>query len=197
MKFILSHPLAYRLFNSLISGNAPSIFVNNYLKPCIKDNILDIGSGTADIISYLPQVNYVGIDLSPQYIDYAKKRYGSKATFICGDIVDINSGDFSSFDIVLAQGVLHHLDDNKALSLLKLAKSAIKANGRFLSVDGCFIEGQSRITRFILSNDRGNYVRTKEQYIQLASQVFTKVNVHIRSDLLRIPYTHIIMECTP
>jgi hypothetical protein len=52
------------------------------------------------------------------------------------------------------------------------------------------------LAQFILSNDRGKYVRTKDAYFRLAAEVFKDIQVNIHNDLLRIPYTHIIMECT-
>ena len=43
--------------------------------------------------------------------------------------------------------------------------------------------------------DRGKFVRTREEYLRLASARFPKVEPHLRHDLLRIPYTHLIMRC--
>ncbi|RKZ63742.1 MAG: class I SAM-dependent methyltransferase, partial [Candidatus Parabeggiatoa sp. nov. 3] len=46
-----------------------------------------------------------------------------------------------------------------------------------------------------ISKDRGQNVRTQEGYLELASQVFSNITTDIRHDLLRIPYTHFILEC--
>jgi hypothetical protein len=54
---------------------------------------------------------------------------------------------------------------------------------------------QSGMARWIIKLDRGNHVRTRDEYIALASRQFRNVRVTILHDLLRIPYTHIIMEC--
>ena len=102
----------------------------------------------------------------------------------------------SQFDLVLAVGVLHHLNDAEALQLCKLAEAALKPGGRFITFDGCYLSGQSPIAHYLLTRDRGQNVRDQEGYTKLVSQVLTKNVVSIRHDLLRIPYTHIILECT-
>jgi hypothetical protein len=50
--------------------------------------------------------------------------------------------------------------------------------------------------RWLLSRDRGRYVRSPESYQRLAAAVFPHVQTTIREDLLRIPYTHFIMSCS-
>jgi SAM-dependent methyltransferase len=193
---ILSLPFIYELFANLICGNFRTLFVDGYVKPKFRDRILDIGCGPANIIKYLPDIDYTGIDISQKYIDSAIKRYGSRGSFLCENINNMSIEEFSEFDIVIASGVIHHLNDSEAFKLFDLARSTLKGGGRLITLDGCYVEGQSRIARFMLTKDRGQYVRTGDQYIELASRVFTNVNETIRTDLLRIPYTHIIMECT-
>ena len=61
--------------------------------------------------------------------------------------------------------------------------------------DGCYAPGQSAAKRFLLSRDRGRYVRTEREYLELAARYFGKVKPNIREDVLRIPYTHLILEC--
>jgi len=196
-KTFLSIPLFYTLFTKLIGGDFRQLFVNRYLKPVDEDKIFDIGCGTADIVQYLPDVHYIGIDISQKYIDYAKKHFGSKGTFLCQDFSTLHTNDMPPFDIVLAHGVLHHLNDKEALSLFSIAKSLLKNSGRLVTLDGCYTEDQRTFARFVLSKDRGKYVRTKEQYLRLAYKYFQNIDITIRHDLIRIPYTHIIMECTP
>ena len=84
-----------------------------------------------------------------------------------------------------------------ALQLCCLAEAALKPGGRFIIFDGCYLPSQSHIARYLLSRDRGQNVRDREGYTKIVSQVFSKdIVVSIRHDLLRIPHTHIILECT-
>jgi hypothetical protein len=72
---------------------------------------------------------------------------------------------------------------------------ALRPGGRMITNDGCYVPGQSQTKRFLLSRDRGRYVRTEDQYLELAREYFDEVKPHIREDVLRIPYTHLILEC--
>ena len=99
------------------------------------------------------------------------------------------------FDVVIAHGVLHHLDDDAAATLFGVARRALKPGGRLVTFDGCFAEGQSALARLFLSLDRGRHVRSRDAYERLARGEFDQVESFVRHDLIRIPYTHLIMEC--
>ena len=68
------------------------------------------------------------------------------------------------FDIVLALGVLHHLDDNEALTLFQIAHDAMKPGGRLVTIDGVWTDDQSHIVKYLLSRDRGRFVRSEAGY---------------------------------
>ena len=73
---------------------------------------------------------------------------------------------------------------------------ALSAKGRLVTYDGCYVPDQSRIARWLLRNDRGQYVRTRDAYEKLAGSAFARVEPHLRHDMLRIPYTHLILRCS-
>ena len=197
IRSVLSIPAIYSLFKLIIGGSSSrTTLVREYVRPKCGDRILDIGCGPGDILPYLPDVKYVGFDTSQEYIKAAQTRYGVRPTFICEQVSTTTLKEPSSFDIVLAIGILHHLDDAEALQLFHLAQAALKPGGRLITFDGVFVEKQSPFARYIISRDRGQNVRTKEGYLAIASQVFSNIAVTIRHDLLRIPYTHLILECT-
>ena len=101
----------------------------------------------------------------------------------------------SYFDVALALGVVHHLDDAEARQLFQTAHDALRPGGKLVTLDGVFAPHQSAVARYLVRRDRGKFVRSEEGYVQIASQVFSAVKATLRHDLLRIPYTHIIMEC--
>jgi SAM-dependent methyltransferase len=124
----------------------------------------------------------------------ARRRF-PHATFICDRISEYTLPQRSYFDVVLALGVIHHLDDVEALQLFDIAYQALKPGGKLVTCDGVHAKGQSSSARYLIRRDRGNYVRDEEGYLRIASRVFRNIKSTIRSDLLRIPYTHLIMEC--
>jgi cyclopropane fatty-acyl-phospholipid synthase-like methyltransferase len=106
------------------------------------------------------------------------------------------AADYGEFDIVLAIGVVHHLDDSHASNLFSLASRALVPGGRLLTLDGVYTDDQSVFVKRMLNNDRGKYVRTEPANKALATQMFSSVSTSVRHDLFRIPYTVLIMECT-
>jgi cyclopropane fatty-acyl-phospholipid synthase-like methyltransferase len=194
---ILEFSPLFRLFNYLIGArHARSVLAHEYIRARKGLSILDIGCGTGDMLSFFPEVRYTGFDASASYIAAAKRRLGSRGTFLRMPLAEVAPGQFHGFDLVLAIGILHHLPDPEALRLLHLARAALTPQGRLVTYDGCRTEGQSRITRAVLASDRGAFVRWDKDLYSLASQVFPKTVPTVRHDLLRIPYTHLIMQCT-
>jgi SAM-dependent methyltransferase len=195
---ILSFPACYRIFQRMVGAeSARKTYLAEHIKAVSGDKILDIGCGPADILDYLPDTNYTGLDISPEYISAAKQRYGSRGRFYCGDVgLTAIEGEQGSFDLVMAIGVVHHLDDARAGKLFALARRVLRPTGCLVTYDGCYELQQSRIARWMLAHDRGKFVRTREEYLRLASTHFSKVDLRLRHDLLRIPYTHLIMRCS-
>ena len=193
---IMSHPAIYSNVTRILRGKKTiQEFVDTYVRPSEGCRILDIGCGPGDILNYLPPVEYYGFDSDPHYIESAKKRFGSRGNFFCRMVSrDAFSGE-ANIDIILAMGILHHLDDNEAGQLFELAHHLLKPGGRLITYDGCYTPDQSRAQKFFLDIDRGKFVRNKGEYTLLAQQQFPGVTTTVRPDLLNIPYNIIIMEC--
>ncbi len=71
----------------------------------------------------------------------------------------------------------------------------LKPGGKLVTCDGVWADGQSPAARWLLAKDRGEYVRSEREYVGIASQVFSNIRPSVRHDLLRIPYTHLILQC--
>lgn len=196
LRRVLSAPIAYRALGFLTGQGGRARFVGEHVRVTAGMRVLDIGCGPGDILEYLPRdVDYLGFDLSEEYIASARKRYGGRAQFFCQSVTVADLRQHPPFDIVIASGVLHHLNDEEAIELFRLAHSALHVGGRVVTLDGCFVPGQSTAARALLKMDRGKHVRTEPGYVGLARAVFEQVRSTIRHDLLRLPYTHIILEC--
>jgi SAM-dependent methyltransferase len=192
---LLGMPRVYRAFQKCLSGNSGAAYVQSFIRPSAGDRILDIGCGPAGILALLPDVQYTGIDLSPDYIAHARAHFGLRGTFVCQSVADAAVESPGSYDIVMAIGLLHHLDDTEALKVFEMARLALKPMGRFMSLDGCWVDGQSTFARLLLRMDRGAFIRSEKALVAIASRVFPLVDARIHHDLLRVPYTHITLEC--
>jgi SAM-dependent methyltransferase len=184
------------MFDRIVVGRFRERYIEEYVQPRPGERVFDIGCGPGDVLDHLPAVDYTGIDISPAYIRAAQGRFGCRGVFRCEDAAQAMLRQPASFDLVLANGVLHHLPDADARRLLLLARQALKPGGRLVTHDPCFVARQSRLARLLLRLDRGRFVRTQPGYAALARSIFRAVQSHIRHDLLAVPYTHHIMVCS-
>jgi len=152
-------------------------------------SLLDVGCGPAAILAALPEIDYVGVDLSPAYIAAASARFGARGRFLAGNVYELPQLVDRRFDAVLAQGVLHHLDDDEAMTLLRFAAAKLAPGGTIVTADPCHRPGQGAFERFLMDNDRGHNIRTPDAYRALARSAFAEVRCEIRTDALRIPYS--------
>ncbi len=196
IRSVLSMPRVYDIFQDLMGAKKVRLeLVSKYIRPISGLRILDIGCGTARILDFFPDVTYYGFDVSQTYIDEAIKRYGIRGNFNCGLLEQTKVDGLEPFDIVIATGLIHHLNDEQAQKLMQLAWSALKNGGRFITNDPCYTENQNVISRFLVSRDRGQNVRKANEYSLLANSVFKTTSVNVRHWRF-IPYTRCTMECT-
>jgi SAM-dependent methyltransferase len=158
------------------------------------NRILDVGCGTASILSYLNAsgVDYVGFDPSERYISMARRRHGKKGVFRCDYVSKEIIDDEEPFDTIIAMGVLHHLDDCEVRNLVEVLKKGLKPGGRFIALDGCYVEGQNKLAKYLIDKDRGQNVRTEAGYRDLFLGDFDKVSTEIKHKRW-IPYTYCIL----
>ena len=177
IRAILSNLWVYDFFQNI--GGAKKFrktYVYGFIRPTGSECILDIGCGTADILAYLPKtVKYVGFDASPHYIEAAKARFGSRGEFHCEYVDEMIIEEMEAFDIVVANGLLHHLNDEEVTKLCRISVKALTPGGRIITHDPCYCEHQSRLARYIISCDRGQNVRMGEEYLSLLEPFFKNV----------------------
>lgn len=193
---VLSSPRVYDAIQSLLgAGKGRRAWASEFIRARAGDNVLDVGCGTARILDFLPSsVSYWGFDVSERYITAADARYGRRARFICGEFTAAELPRLPPFDIVLAAGLLHHLDDQSAAAFMHLARAALRPGGRLVTIDPCYARGQALLARALIDRDRGSNVRLGQEYLALARCAFSKATGTLRHRRW-LPYTHWIMEC--
>ncbi|AIW20294.1 class I SAM-dependent methyltransferase [Vibrio coralliilyticus] len=193
---VLSHPKVYNALQFILGSKDFSRWmVEKYIINTDSNNrILDIGCGTANILDFMTEysVEYVGFDPSNEYIELAKKKHGNRGTFKCAYVSEDVVQEQDRFDTILALGVLHHLDDDDVEALIKVVKKALKPGGRFIALDGCYVEGQNKLAKYLIDKDRGQNVRTEAGYRELFLGDFDKVSTEIKHKRW-IPYTYCIL----
>lgn len=198
LRSMLSNAHVYSLFQTLLGAEASRRkIVSQHVRAKPGDVVVDVGCGPAEILAMLPSgIHYHGFDLSQAYVDAARSRFPTRGTFHCADLATMPASAFPDCQIAIAIGLLHHLEDGEARSLLSCIHARLVPGGRLVTVDPAYWDVQSRAARFLVSRDRGRNVRSGDDYRRLATPVFQSVELIRRDDLLRVPYSHAILECT-
>ncbi|HUP15464.1 MAG TPA: class I SAM-dependent methyltransferase [Acidimicrobiia bacterium] len=175
IRSVLDSPGVYRLWQ------AP--FVHKKFRP-IRDHgidgfesVLDIGCGPGTNARFFPNTRYVGLDLDAAYIAYASSRF--PGTFLARDVND-GLADLGSFDLVLMNSLMHHLNDDEASRLLRAAAEAVAPGGVVHIVDLVLPETRS-LARGLARLDRGKFARPYDEWVALIGR-------HLTIDLSR-PYS--------
>ncbi len=188
---VLGLAKGFELYQSLVGApHSKRCFVEGYVRPLPGQRVLDLGCGTGALLEYMPAgVEYVGVDIDERYIAAARKHYGDRATFACTDGTDyLPEG---GFDIALAYGVIHHLDDAHAQALLDVAAAA----PRFVAAEPCRTAAARKLERWIMSHDRGRFIRDEPAYRALAERSFANVRIEPVAGTYRIPFTLAMIDC--
>ena len=198
LRSILKIPFFYDAYQSFVGVPRMRKYVIekffNYTKNC---KVLDIGCAAGELLDFLRhEIHYTGFDKNEKCIELAKKRYTVRGNFICNDVNNMRELGLkeNECDIILIFGVLHHLNDREVYETLNFANKLLKPEGYVLSVDGVYLEKQSKMAKYILSKDRGKHVRHDNLYRQLAEKHFSKIETFIEKNLLRIPTDYIVMK---
>jgi SAM-dependent methyltransferase len=125
--------------------------VRGWLQDCAGGEILEIGcfNGTRNSLWLMKHCShYTGIDLSPSAIEVLRGKVQNegltnKVTLIAGDILDFNPP--RKFDMIYAQGVLHHFQHPKVL--FALLADFIKPGGSLVFSDPAELNGVLRLAR--------------------------------------------------
>lgn len=194
VRAVLSLAPVYRFTqNALGAQRFRRALTEQYIRATADDRVIDFGCGTADILDHLPDVDYLGFDPSERYVGDARSRFGERAHFVT--TVEGVAGHRSERTLALAVGVLHHMDDALAASTIALAARSLVEDGRMVTIDPTIVGGQPKIARLLAEQDRGRHVRDPDATRALFAE-FGDVKVTVRHDLLRVPYSHVIVEAS-
>lgn len=118
-------------------------------------SVLDIGCGIGQYAT-VTSGPYLGIDLNPRYVRYAQKRHsGSNRSFRCLDATCLaDAGE--RFDLVLLVDFLHHLPDDAAVQVLRVAAQVARRG--VISFEPV-LDQTNPFGRWIIAHDRGDYIR--------------------------------------
>jgi SAM-dependent methyltransferase len=196
LKAILKVATLYSWYQRAVGADyAWKWLVREHLRARAGDKIIDIGCGPGDVLELLPKPQYIGIDISEAYVRQGQQRHGNSALFLHGTTEDYRGDSrLRDADIVMCFGVLHHVNDTEARQILSFARENLKPGGRFVGAEPSYLVHQSRASMWIMSKDRGQNVRPESEWKGLLSAEFPQHSTSVITGLIRVPYTHILLE---
>ena len=196
MKRILKYPFFYNFYQNIIGCKSfLKKYSQQYLK--IEDNqsVLDLGCGTGNVCCFLPQnIDYVGIDISPKYIDYASKKYPN-FNFHCQSLdekINLNK----TFDVIYGEAILAGLTDDQCKQMFETIVKHSKKTTRIILSDMNYSDDASFIKKLLFSSERNSNVRDREKYLSLFAPYFEVNKISVINEVYRIPYSKLVFECS-
>jgi 2-polyprenyl-3-methyl-5-hydroxy-6-metoxy-1,4-benzoquinol methylase len=194
---ILNISFFYNFVESVLGGKkATNLFIRNYVVPIQGENVLDFGAGTCVLFEELQKIknlSYTAIEPNQRYVENSKRRYGShsNANFYIGSTEVLNQLR-NDFDKIIVCAVLHHINIELWPQILHNLANKLRDGGKIILLDPVIHEKQNWIARFLISIDRGKSIVDVDKYIKVLSECGYSTNSTLRTDLLRVPYSHLI-----
>jgi SAM-dependent methyltransferase len=165
---LMDSPAAYRFWQ------AP--FVLSKMRPLLHHNdvgsatrVLDVGCGPGTNVACFAHADYVGLDMNPRYVAYARRRYGRD--FRVADVTRLSPSELGRFDFVLVNSLLHHLDLSKTNDLLEILGQMLKPEGHVHVLD-LVLPWRLSMAYLLARLDRGPYARPAVVWQDLLSRHF-------------------------
>ena len=98
IRSILNHPLVYRCTQWLVGAERLRRHLAELIEPTPGLRVLDIGCGPADLLAWLPGVDYVGFDSNANYVAAAQSRFGARGCFFLEQLSANTRLDLGHFD---------------------------------------------------------------------------------------------------
>lgn len=167
-------PLPSIIYSSLMKLYFTNNFVSkikDYIKPVTGMVLLDAPCGTASLHSICMPSIYHGIDLDSDRVAAAisKRLVGN---FSVQDASALCFQD-SMFDVILASGLFHHVDDDLLNRILHEFSRVLKPGGRVVVLDAIWPTSKYNVIGYLARYlDEGKHVRHVTEYIDHFNRVF-------------------------
>jgi SAM-dependent methyltransferase len=155
------------------------------------ERVLDFACGCGGFSLAVPGA-YLGIDLDPDYIAFARWRWGdARRRFAAVALEALPPRE--QFDGAMMVSALHHLDDEVARAVLGTLARIVRRRLVVLDFDP---ESSRGVQAFLLAHDRGQFVRPVARQRALLAESFDVVREHRFENTTRT-VAHILFVCEP
>src|SRR5260370_14588254 len=120
-------------------------------------SVLDVGCGPGHNAPRFAHAKYLGIDINHRYIELARNRY--HRDFLVADVTTSQSIPASSYDFILLNSFLHHIDTPSTLRILSSLNNFLTFDGHVHSIELVLPENAG-IPQCLALHDRRKFRRT-------------------------------------
>ncbi|HBG48345.1 MAG TPA: hypothetical protein DDW90_02315 [Cyanobacteria bacterium UBA9971] len=174
-------PFLWKIFQLTVGGTCvkrqlSTQFYNN------EKNILEVGCSLGNVsraFVKFPNINFKGIDIDPVVIDYAKKDFKKYKNFEfeCQDISTLFESS-EKYDYILLCGLLHHINDEEVVEMLRSVSKILNQNGKIVIVDILLPEiNDNLLYKMYVKLDKGHYIRKYNDLNNLIMKTDTFLNL--------------------
>ena len=170
---LLEHPAVYAAWQAPFAAQkfAP---VDRWLRDHPILRVLDVGCGAGTNAERFKNVDYVGVDVNEQYLQAARARF--RGHFVQADLTSADLSSLGTFDMILANSFLHHVNDGDVERILKQLSGLLTPGGSIHILDLVLPERLSPAW-MMARLDRGGYARPFARWCELFGAAFEPVVV--------------------
>lgn len=163
---LLEVPIVYRSLQAPFADAKLRPFLRR-VDPARTRRVLDVGCGPGTNARVFERSDYVGIDINPDYIATAQRRFAGR--FVVGDVADERVLPDERFDVVFANSLMHHLPDAVVRPLLARMAALVAPGGAVHVLDLILPDGLTP-AHALARLDRGKHPRPVEAWRTLFTE---------------------------
>ncbi len=166
-----NNPVVYNAIQRILAfAGSKAVYkkIGEYMDAGLGNSVLDVGCGTGKYTQIFEKADYVGVDISNDYLNYARTKYPF-GKFLNMDSTKLSFPD-DSFKYVFSASTFHHLSDDQAERTAEEMKRVCKSGGTVYVIDNVFPSKVNFIGYLLFKLDRGNYQRNFREMEQLLAR---------------------------
>jgi SAM-dependent methyltransferase len=168
---LLAHPRAYLFWQGKFAEQKLGpMYAHNDLSRVRR--VLDVGCGPGTNTRHFASAGYLGVDVNPEYIQYARRRY--HRDFLAADVCEYNAPAGEKYDFILLNSFLHHVDLASTRRILSHLSTLLTEDGHVHIIE-MVMPQHERLVRQLARWDRGRFIRPLAEWKNIFSEFFEPV----------------------
>ena len=160
-------PWVYRMWQAPFQEQKLAPILRHNDLPSVR-RVLDVGGGPGTNAPHFKGMDYLGVDINPEYVEQARARHGRR--FEVADVTRWQVRD-EPFDFILVNSFFHHVGDEDSLRILAHLATLLTDDGRIHVLD-LVLPPAPGVARLLARMDRGDHPRPLPAWEELLGRHF-------------------------